>query len=131
MSLRNDLYAHLINNTPVYAFVSLRIYPDDVPKNTAYPAISGLIVSNVPEQPLGGGSYAGWLARIQWDVLANNSDTRDTVRDALIAALATFNGAPTTPTVTVKDRVLVGTIDWYDPNTFISRATVDWQVLYV
>lgn len=127
MSLRSDLYLYLINATPLYGLVGQRIFPNDVPKGTTFPAISSLLVSGVPEQPLGGSLIYGTLARLQWDVLASDSDTRDSVRDTLITALCGFTGGPS---VTVFDKGIVGLFDTYDPQTFVSRASVDWMVLY-
>jgi hypothetical protein len=84
--MKPALYTALTQHAALVALVSTRIYPEAVPPSATSPYVVYYVISNMPSQSM---SATGdpWLARVQIDAVAESSATRDSVGDAVVAAL--------------------------------------------
>ena len=88
--IERDLYQHLVNNVPL---VSGRVYQLTFPQNVVKPAILIAFVSDGSIQREGFVSLGG-RKRIQIDIYDKGFYDCKSVKDEVLAALATFTPAP-------------------------------------
>jgi hypothetical protein len=127
MSLASDINTFLKAYGALTAIVAQRIFPDEFPQGTTLPAVTYSIIDEVYEQPIGGVSVAGTLARVQFDGWSMNTVQRHQIGSVLVAACCVFNGS----SVRVIDRVLGSMRSDRDPDSKVYRCSLDCQFGYV
>lgn len=135
MSIQAAIYEHLIADTTVLGLVSTRVYVDVAPHSAVglnhitYQVISAQHVHDL-------GAASGLVRkRIQIDVWATTSITRDSISEAIREAMDGYSGdmGAVGATVDVRDCYLDNEVDGYEvpetKNEFgIFRRTMDFMI---
>lgn len=135
MSIQAAFYHHLSNDTTVAGLVSARIYVDVAPSSVAgLNHITFQLISGTHEHHM---TAAAGLTRkrVQVDVWATNSVSRDGISEAVREALDGYRGdmGATGSTVDVRMCHLVNETDGYESPVMgtefgLFRRTMDWEI---
>ena len=127
MTIETGLRTHLLADGPVAALVVARVYPDVLPQNPVYPAITYTTISDIPYRALAGDSDRERV-RARIDCFSETSNGREDLAIKVRAALADFSGLMgTTPVSSVKFET------WnslYEHETKIYRRVVDFMITH-
>ena len=127
MSIETEIVTRLNADGAVSGEVGTRIYPDIVPQDPTYPAITYSRVSGVRLHNLAGTAGRA-TPRITINSWATTAAGRQTLADAVRASLDGFNGVLTTIKATIK-------IDTdharYENDTKIYRMIADYFVSHI
>jgi hypothetical protein len=114
MTLEDKLYTLLSGDAAVAAIVSSRIYPDEAPQGIADPYLTYQRIASGRDYTLGGYSNLE-NPIIQVDCWAADNETRNTLRDAVIAAMrasGTFQIGDDNPRHSKEDGMFRASVDF-------------------
>ncbi len=127
MSLEAGIYARLSGYANLVSLVSLRIYPEVLPQDCPFPAVSYHKVSETPEHAMS--SEAGVRSsRVQVSSFAETYVGVKAVLTQVKAALSRYRG--TMGSTVFQNILLDGTWDIYEPDTGIYHCPADFIVWY-
>ncbi len=127
MSLETGIYARLSGYANLVSLVSLRIYPEVLPQDCPFPAVSYHKVSETPEHAMS--SEAGVRSsRIQVSSFAETYTGVKAILTQVKAALSRYRG--TSGSTVFQEILLDGTWDIYEPDTGIYHCPADFIVWY-
>lgn len=127
MSIEAGLVTHLLADGPVAALVVARIYPDKLPQNPTYPALTYEIISDIPYRTLDGDSDREKIrARIHcW---ATTAAVRNDLARKVRTSLADFKG--TMGTVVVSSTKFETWNDFYEDVPEVYRRATDFFITH-
>lgn len=127
MSIETVMVARLVGYSGLSALVGSRIYPNVMPQNVDFPAISYRRVSTTRESAMGSDTGIA-RARFQVDSYAKNYDEVRPVAEKVRAALQRWRNSSGT---VVQDSFIIGETDSYEHETQVHRVSQDFEVIYV
>lgn len=129
MTIESVLYTRLTTHAGLSALTALRVYPNVLPQNVSYPAISFRRVSS--ERPSAMGSDIGLVrARFQFDVWAESYDLAPGARtSAEQVRLALQRWSDAGPPV-VQEVFFLNDLDLFEPQTALHHVALDFEVNY-
>ncbi len=135
MTIESAIYNELSTTAEITAVVSTRIYPQVAPESAAYPFITFLVVSEVPEHHMGG---AAPLTRVmmQFDVWAETHAERVDIAEVLRNALDGFRGDMGTENLDIQSCFLENRSNFQESDTEgkaapVFRTSMDFSIWHV
>ena len=126
MAIEATLYTRLTTHAGLSALVVLRVYPNHLPQDVAYPAISYRRVTT--QRPSNFGADAGIVrARFQIDVWASSYDSASAVREQVRSALQRWTN--TSGTV-VQDTLFLDDQELYEDDIDVHHFPLDFEIIY-
>jgi len=124
-TIEEALYSRLKTDTPITALVSNRIYPNILPQNVAYPAISYMRVTG-PRIHSHSGSSGLAHPLFQVDQWATTYSGVKDLAEKVRLRLQGFSG--TVVTVVINGILFVGDRDSYDDEVEVFRVISEYRV---
>ena len=127
MSAESDFFTALSGCTPLAAIVGTRIYPNVMPEATPLPGPTLVLKSiDSPLEITHSGPTGLRFIHYQFDVYAALKEDTLSGRDALNAFLSTLS--VTSGATAFKGAVHVRESDFYERETRLFRALVEWEI---
>ena len=126
MAIEDTLYTRLTTHAGLSALVVARVFPNHLPQDVTYPAISYRRVTST--RPSNYGSDAGIVrARFQVDVWASSYDSASAVREQVRLALQRWKNTPGT---VVQDTFFTGDQELFESDIDVHHFPLDFEIIY-
>lgn len=123
--LAGDLRSFILGDSTVAALIGTRFYPDLLPQNAQFPAVSYNLVSETYGHVMRGPNVVS-SARVQIDSWAETKEEAEAVSSAIHARLDAYQGAMGTSVV--QGVFAADGRDWIEPSEAIYRRSRDYII---
>ena len=126
MAIEATLYTRLTTHAGLSALVVDRVFPNHLPQDVTYPAISYRRVTS--SRPSNFGADAGIVrARFQIDVWASSYDSASAVREQVRLALQRWSNTAGT---VVQDTFFIDDQELYEDDIDVHHFPLDFEIIY-
>lgn len=101
MGIERGIYSLLTGDAGVAALLGTRVYPEVLPQNPSYPAITYQVVSGGSEYEMEGPANQA-SPRVQIDCYAESAEGAIALKGAVMAALSGYRGSVGSPPVAIQ-----------------------------